>query len=234
MIVQVCNNNYTIEDKVTNLLSILVNIKSVQNSSLAFRSGCKSGVCGSCAVIINNKEQLACKTSIKNGDIVSPLKNMPIIKDLVVDNSSQEKFLKQANAQLQILNKNTVTKQDVIKIDKESNCILCSSCFSSCPVYEVNNNFLGPFALSRVFRYIEDVKELDKKSIINSVQLNGVFDCTLCGNCNIVCPAHIDIKSDIINLQNKSVQYGHSNPNLTNSFNSSLDFSSGGFNPNGF
>ena len=45
----------------------------------------------------------------------------------------------------------------------------------------------------------------------------------------MVCPSLIDIKSSIINLQNKSVQYGYSNPNLMNSFDAEF-----GFDPNGF
>jgi len=64
-------------------------------------------------------------------------------------------------------------------IDIQSNCILCHSCFSSCPVYEVNPDFLGPFALTRAFRYINDKKESDVKEHIDSIQTNGVWDCTL-------------------------------------------------------
>ncbi len=227
MNIVICEKSYTIEEKVTNLLSVLINIKETQNNSLAFRSGCKSGVCGSCAVVVNGVEKLACKTNIKDTDVISPLKNIEVIKDLVTNNSIQEKFLTKANSQLQSLNDTDICSADEQKIDRESNCILCSSCFSSCPVYEVNKDFLGPFALTRAYRYIEDKKEDDKKTIIDSLQENGVFSCTLCGNCNMVCPAGIDIKTDIMNLQNKSVQFGHTNPNLMTN-----DFSFGGFNPN--
>ena len=227
MQVNICNKTYLIEEKIDNLLSVLVHLKQTQNNSLAFKSGCKSGVCGSCAVVVNGQEKLACKTTIKNEDIVTPLKNSEVIKDLVVNSSYQSKFLKKALAQLQNLSEESVTIEDEKKIDKESNCLLCNSCFSSCPVYEVNKNFLGPFALTRAFRYVEDKKEENKKTIVDAIQENGVWDCTLCGNCNMVCPSLIDIKSDIMNLQNKSVQYGHSNPN----FQASPSF---GFNPNGF
>ncbi len=233
MKITICKNDYNIEKKVDNLLSVLVHVKSTTNNSLAFRSGCKSGICGSCAVTVNGVEKLACKTIIKDGDIVEPLKNSDVVKDLVVDISNQEKLLKKANAQLQKASEDINTVQDILKIDKESNCILCSSCYSSCPVYEVNKEFTGPFALVRAYRYIEDKKEADKKSIIDSIVDNGVFSCTLCGNCNMVCPSFIDIKTDIMNLQNKSVQYGHSNPNLMGGFDfqGNQDF---GFNPNGF
>ena len=228
MKVNICDKSYTIEEKVDNLLEILIHIKQTTNNSLAFKSGCRSAVCGSCAVVVNGMEKLACKTTIKDDDTVEPLRNLPIIKDLIVDNSNQPKFLKITHAQLQKLSSETISNEDIEKIDKESNCILCNSCYSSCPVYEVNDKFLSPFALSRAYRYIEDKKESDVKTIVDSIQQDGVFSCTLCGNCNIVCPAKIDIKGNIMKLQNKSVQLGHTNPNFA-TFDTGVDF---GFNPN--
>ena len=226
--------DYEIESKVDNLLSALFLIKAHKNSSLAFRSGCKSGVCGSCAVRVNGIERLACKTTIKDGDKIEPLKNFGKIKDLIVDLGSVDQYLISSKANLSLKSNEPITKADEKSIDVESNCILCGSCYSSCPVYEVNKEFLGPFALTRVFRYINDKKESQIKEKIDTIQSNGVWDCTLCGNCNMVCPQHIDIKNDIMSLRNRSVQNGYSDPNMMNfntGFDSNLDF---GFNPNGF
>ena len=235
MKLNICDKIYNLDQKlskVDNLLSALIQLKAVQNNSLAFRSGCRSGVCGSCAVRVNGVEKLACKTKINDGDDIQPLKNSRIIKDLVVDLSNQERFLSTAKAFLSEKNQETVTSQDEKKIDRESNCILCSSCLSSCPVYEVNENFTGPFALTRAYRYVNDKKESDQKTKIDAVQDNGIWDCTLCGNCNMVCPAHIDIKNDILQLRNKSAQFGYTDPNMAN-FNMGFD-QDFGFNPNGF
>ncbi|MEA2049838.1 MAG: 2Fe-2S iron-sulfur cluster-binding protein [Campylobacterota bacterium] len=235
MKISICKTEYQIENKVNNLLNILLDIKATQNSSLAFRSGCKSGVCGSCAVSVNGVERLACKTIIDENDTIEPLKNSVVLKDLVVDISNQNRYLYESKAFLEDKNNNKITKEDEKKIDIESNCILCSSCFSSCPVYEVNPDFLGPFALTRVYRYINDKKENTITNKINTIQNNGIWDCTLCGNCNMVCPQQIDIKNDIIQLRNKSVQLGHKNPTFESfdsmSFVGNDDF---GFNPNGF
>ena len=232
--ITICEKDYEVETKVDNLLSILLSIKKVQNSSLSFRSGCRSGVCGSCAVVVNGVEKLACKTNIKDKDIVTPLKNSRVIKDLIVDLSNQDKFLINSKAYLENKSDLSISIEDEKKIDVSTNCILCNSCFSSCPVYEVNEDFLGPFALARVYRYVNDKKESDIKSKIDTVQFNGIWDCTLCGNCSMVCPAQIDIKNDIMQLRNKSAQLGYNDPNMTISnsgFDTNLDF---GFNPNGF
>jgi len=233
--ITICDKKYSIESRVDNLLVILNHIKTTQNSSLAYRSGCRSGVCGSCAVTVNGIEKLACKAHVKDGDRINPLKNSNVIKDLVVDISAQERFLKESKANLDTKSSEIITSKDEKSIDVESNCILCNSCFSSCPVYEVNPDFIGPFALTRNYRYVNDKKESNIKEKIDVVQKNGIWDCTLCGNCNMVCPAHIDIKGDIMKLRNKSAQFGYNDPNFQDNFNTSfdtnLDF---GFNPNGF
>ena len=232
MKITVCDKKYSIEDKVNNILEALTYIKKVTNQSLAFRSGCRSGVCGSCAIRVNGVERLACKTAIKDDDIIEPLKNSEIIKDLVVNLDLQEKFLKNSKAYLEEKSDEVINSFDEKNIDVESNCILCNSCFSSCPVYEVDSEFKGPFALTRVFRYVNDKKESNKKNKIDAIQENGIWSCTLCGNCNMVCPVGIDIKGDIMKLRNLSAQFGYNDPNFSN-FDSgfSTDF---GFNPNGF
>jgi len=234
MQIEICGILYTLEDKnITsqNLLSTLFEIKRTTNRSLSFRSGCKSGVCGSCAVVVNGIERLACKTTIKDNDIVIPLRNSVIVKDLIVNKNNQDISLIIAKAYLQQKSNNPITTKDEKMIDIESNCILCNSCFSSCPVYTVNPNFIAPFALMRNYRYVNDIKEDDIKSKLEAVQTNGIWDCTLCGNCNMVCPSIIDIKGDIEKLRNKSAQFGYNNPNMNMGFNTNLDF---GFNPNGF
>ena len=50
----------------------------------------------------------------------------------------------------------------------QSNCILCNSCYSSCPVFTTNNNFLGPFVLTKVFRFINDKSENSQNNKFNN------------------------------------------------------------------
>ena len=218
----------------TNLLKALIEIKEEIDSSLSFRCGCKSGVCGSCAVKVNGVERLACKVFIKDDDLIEPLKNIEVIKDLIV-NVSHETLL--INKTKSYINKNSdkeIKQENIEKIDLQSNCILCNSCFSSCPVYDIKGDFIGPFALSRALRYVNDEKLESNDEIISSIQTDGIWDCTLCSACTLVCPQGIDPKADIMQLQNISVQKGYTNPNFQNfSFDFNDDFG-GGFNPNGF
>lgn len=226
-------NEYEVKN--ANLLQSLIEIKKEMDSSLTFRCGCKSGVCGSCAVKVNGIEKLACKTNIKDNDLIEAMNNTNIIKDLVVDVSHETLLIKKLNLTINTNIQSTEISQENIKnIDLQSNCILCNSCHSSCPVYEVNKEFLGPFTLTRAIRYVNDKKLVNKATIVDSIQTNGIWDCTLCSACTLVCPQGIDPKADIMQLQNISVQNGYSNPYTQN-----LDFNSfrddfGGFNPNGF
>lgn len=226
-------NEYKVKN--TNFLQALIEIKKEIDSTLAFRCGCKSGVCGSCAVKVNGIEKLACKTNVNDNDLIEPMNNTNIIKDLVVDVSHETLLIKKLNLTINSNIQSTEISQENIKnIDLQSNCILCNSCHSSCPVYEVNKEFLGPFALTRALRYANDKKLVNKATILDSIQTNGIWDCTLCSACTLVCPQSIDPKADIMQLQNISVQNGYSNPYTQN-----LDFNSfgddfGGFNPNGF
>ena len=226
-------SEYTINK--SNLLQSLIEIKTKNDNSLAFRCGCKSGVCGSCAVRVNGVEKLACKTIINENDLIEPIKNSHIIKDLVVDVSHETFLIAKMGLSIDTDNDiNKVAQEDVKKIDLQSNCILCNSCYSSCPVYELNKEFLGPFALTRAIRYVNDKKLVNKATIVDSIQSNGIWDCTLCSACTLVCPQGIDPKADIMQLQNISVQNGYLNPYTQNLDFNSFEVDFGGFNPNGF
>src|SRR2546423_15191926 len=55
---------------------------------LAFRFSCRVGMCGSCAMVVNGREQLTCSTLVKNIGIelrIEPLRNLPVTRDLAVD-----------------------------------------------------------------------------------------------------------------------------------------------------
>ncbi|MBY0540198.1 MAG: 4Fe-4S dicluster domain-containing protein [Campylobacterales bacterium] len=220
----------------TNLLQALIEIKKERDSTLTFRCGCKSGVCGSCAVRVNGIEKLACKTNLNENDLIEPIKNSNIIKDLVVDVSHETLLISKMDLSIDgNMESIQISQEDVKNIDLQSNCILCNSCYSSCPVYDVNKEFLGPFALTRALRYVNDTKNTNNLTIIDSIQTNGIWDCTLCSACTLVCPQNIDPKADIVKLQNISVQKGYSNPYTQNfDFNDNFSDDFGGFNPNGF
>ena len=207
---------YELKDTDTTLLKILDEIKENMDNTLTYNSGCKSSVCGSCAMRVNSKEVLACSHKIKDGDVVEPLKNLEVIRDLVVDMDKAYAFNKKAKTWQSKQHFGVMlTHEDEKANEVQSDCILCASCFSACPVYAVNGEFLGPFSLTRVWRYVSDKREDDEKSKIDNIQTNGVWDCTLCNECSLVCPQGISSKADIEKLRMKSAQYGYMDPNFS-------------------
>lgn len=206
---------YEVALQTPTLLELLKAIKTQQDSSLTFSSGCRSSVCGSCAVRVNDKEVLACSYKVEEGDRVEPLKNMPILRDLVVDMQKAYSFNAEAKAWLE---KNSIAKnlsQADEKINElQSDCILCASCYSACPVYTLNAEFKGPFALTRTWKYVGDKREESAKEKVDAIQSNGIWDCTLCNECTLVCPQDISSKADIEKLRMKSAEYGFMDPSF--------------------
>ncbi len=208
---------YEVDMQGATLLAVLNEIKTKQDSSLTYASGCRSSVCGSCSMRVNSKEVLACGYKIKDGDLVEPLKNTPVIRDLVVDMDKALSFNAKAKAWQSSLSKNiALTQADEKRNEIQSDCILCGSCYSACPVYAVNEEFLGPFALTRVWKYVSDSRENTPENKIDTIQTNGVWDCTLCNECTLVCPQNISSKADIEKLRSKSAMAGYNDPNFGN------------------
>ena len=212
------------ELKGATLLETLNYIKTKIDPTLTYSSGCRSSVCGSCAVRVNEKEVLACSYKVQEGDVIEPLKNVEVIRDLVVNMDKAYEFNAKSKAWI---NKSAstpdVTQENEKLNEVQSDCILCASCYSACPVYAVNPEFKGPFSLTRVYKYVSDVRDLDAKEKIDVIQTNGIWDCTLCNECTMVCPQDISSKADIEKLRMKSTQYGYMDPNF-GSFGGGLDF----------
>ena len=72
------------------VLDALNNIQNKIDPSLTFRRSCREGICGSCAMNIDDYNNIACLTKIpleKNSAAmtITPLPHMFVIKDLVMD-----------------------------------------------------------------------------------------------------------------------------------------------------
>ncbi len=153
------------------LLDALMQIKRFQDGSLGFRKSCAHGVCGSDAMRINGKDGLACKTLIKevaekDGDLVTvePLRYMEVQRDLIVDQS--EFFEKYRSIKPFLINEEPLEEKERIQSQEErmqfddtTNCILCASCYSACPVLEERPDFIGPAAIAQAFRFNADSRD---------------------------------------------------------------------------
>lgn len=215
---------YNVDLENVTLLTALNHIKTKMDPTLTYSHSCRSGVCGSCAVRVNGREQLMCEYKPSDGDVIEPIRNVEVIRDLVTESDCMEKFNKAAKAWSEESGSEDVSEEAMHRIEVQSDCILCTSCYSACPVYAVNPEFIGPFALTRVWRYVNDPRETKSSEKIASIQTNGIWDCTLCGECVPVCPQEIAPKQDIMMLRTKSSMMGYSDPNAAMAFGGGLDF----------
>src|ERR671919_2373917 len=71
------------------VLDALNHIKDELDGSLSYRWSCRMGVCGSCGMMVNGEPRLTCATFLKDfyprPITVEPLRNFPVIRDLVTD-----------------------------------------------------------------------------------------------------------------------------------------------------
>src|SRR5437762_8795356 len=78
------------KESATTMLDVLLRLQREQDPTIAFRFACRVNMCGSCGMVINGRERLACKTNVadipRGSEItLRPMNHLPVIKDLVVD-----------------------------------------------------------------------------------------------------------------------------------------------------
>lgn len=202
---------YTVEvNPNERLLDALMQVKRFQDGSLGFRKSCAHGVCGSDAMHINGKDSLACKTLIKDvaekdGDTitVTPLRYLPVQRDLIVDQSAF--FDKYRAIKPFLINDDPVPEKERIQsqdermqFDDTTNCILCASCYSACPILGNNSAFLGPAAISQAYRFLADTRDKGFEARLTALNdPDGVWPCQNHFKCTQACPRSILITKRI-------------------------------------
>ena len=234
-----------LDEKLT-ILEVIEYIKNHIDPTLTYRAFCKSAICGSCAMLVNGQSKLTCKMNAIDNLIdgvleIAPLKNFEIIKDLVVN---QDKGFDKLKLTIPYLQPKTPPKDSEFLInpneeasyDKQSECILCMACFSDCPAVESDKNYFGPFAFSKMLRFVNDSRDTLTTQRIDKTIQGNIFSCVECQACIIACPKGLAPQFDIKTLQTKAQAQGHQNPNLQSfgNFSGGFDMDFGGFNPNGF
>lgn len=187
------------------VLEALHAIKNEQDHALAWRSSCRMGICGSCAMYINRLPQLACQTQVLHlgTDIVeiAPLPNFSNIRDLVPD--LDPLFEKHAEV-LPYLHAQETNRPDSLveflqtpeqreAYGQFTICIKCGICMAACPTVATDQAFLGPQPLAQAFRYITDSRDtgfLQRLGVLDTT--HGPFNCHLAGACTDACPKGVD------------------------------------------
>jgi len=172
-----------------------------EDSTLTYRRSCREGVCGSDGMNINGKNWLACIKPIaeaigtSNTLIIKPLPGMPVIRDLVVDQTLFFEHYQQIKPW--VINNDPAPAIERLQSPEERKlldglyeCILCACCTSQCPSWWWNpTKYLGPSALLQSLRFVSDSRDQARAERLKALEDPfSLFRCRGIGNCTWVCP----------------------------------------------
>ncbi len=185
------------------VLDALTYIKDELDPSLTFRWSCHMAVCGSCGMQVDNKPTLSCKAFVRDyGEKirVEPLANFPIERDLVICQDDFMEKLQRGRPWIIPEQKREVedgphvqTPMQLDDIKAHTMCINCLLCYAACPVYALEKDFMGPAALTLMYRYNTDSRDggWDERREVFAGH-GGVWECSFVGACSDVCPKHVE------------------------------------------
>ncbi len=201
-----------------------------QDRSLTFRRACHHGSCGSCALRINGVEKLPCITRVTdvwdghNTLRLEPLRNFPIVSDLVVEVSG---FFQQMSASdlsctceaepclpvtvedsSPVLPPQSVEPpENLPRFRRFENCIECGICISACPTMAADDKFFGPAGLAALCCQWQKTDEPNEKEHLLALANgeHGVWRCHSAFECMEVCPQAVDPAGKIMALRHALV-----------------------------
>ena len=186
------------------VLDVVTYIQRALDPTLAYRFACRVGMCGSCAMMVNGVPRWTCRTHVdkvagKGTLELAPLKNLPVIRDLVSD--MREFFDKWARAKGEFRGRST-REDDFAKVRPDSaprkqadagiECIGCAVCYAACDVVAWNPQYLGPAALNRAWTLVQDERDRDTTERLRAVAGDaGCHACHTHVSCTERCPKHL-------------------------------------------
>ncbi len=212
---------YTLQETPGMTLFIaLSKIRQEMDPDLAFDFVCRAGICGSCAMVVNGKPTLACRTLIANypdGKLqLMPMPAFELIKDLSVNTG---KWMDNMSNRVESWIVDNEKEIDITKIEEKmepkiaeeifelDRCIECGICVASCGTALMRPNFVGAVGLNRVARFQMDPR--DKRTDEDFYDLvgddDGIFGCMSLLACEDHCPKNLPLQNKIAYMRRKLV-----------------------------
>ena len=186
------------------VLDGLNHVKDQVDGTLSYRWSCRMGICGSCGMLVNGEPKLTCATFLSDyapGPVrVEPLRNFPVIRDLVVELGDFMSKLTRVKPwivrQVEKPLSDGEYRQTPDELDEYkpfSMCINCMLCYAACPIYGLDPKFIGPAAIALAQRYNLDNRDQgasERMAVLSEHE--GIWGCTFVGECTKVCPKNVD------------------------------------------
>ena len=214
---------FTLEEADGMTLFIALNeIREKQDASLQFDFVCRAGICGSCAMLINGKPSLACRTltkSLETEFTLAPLPFFELIGDLSVNTG---KWMRDMSERIESWLHMQDADPDLCRLEERmepeladriyelGRCIECGCCVAACGTARMREDFVGAVALNRVARFRLDPR--DTRTDADFYELigndDGVFGCMSLLACHDLCPKDLPLATQIAYMRRKMVSMG--------------------------
>ncbi|MFB6198558.1 MAG: succinate dehydrogenase/fumarate reductase iron-sulfur subunit [Halobacteriaceae archaeon] len=201
------------------VLDALIYARDEYDQSLTFRHSCRQAVCGSDVMFINGQQKLCCKTQLTDLDEpvrIEPLPHQEVVKDLVVDMGhfydqmeTVDPYFKSNEDPPGDLEERRQSPANREQIKMASRCIWCGACMSSCNIAAGDNQYLGPAAINKAYRFYMDEREsedIKEERLHTFAEAHGVWRCQTQFSCTEVCPKDIPLTEHIQALKRESVK----------------------------
>ena len=204
------------------LFIALSEIRDKLDPSLQFDFVCRAGICGSCAMVINGRPGLACRTLTKQVGpeiTLAPLPFFELIGDLSVETGKWMRGMSERLATWVHLKqrRSTCTRIEermepelAEKIYELDRCIECGCCVAACGTARMREDFVGAVGINKIARFRLDPR--DNRTDADYYELigddGGVFGCMSLLACHDVCPKELPLQTQIAFLRRKMVVAG--------------------------
>ncbi len=214
---------YDLEEAPSMTLFIALNeIRAKQDPSLKFDFVCRAGICGSCAMVINGRPALACRTLTKNlpAEItLAPLPVFELIGDLSVNTGKWMRAMSERlhtwvhmkRQEVELTQVEETMDPDLAeKLYELDRCIECGCCVAACGTARMRADFVGAVGINKIGRFRLDPR--DQRSDDDFYELigddSGVFGCMSLLGCHEVCPKQLPLQTQIAFVRRKLMQQG--------------------------
>lgn len=211
-------DTFTVEEADTMTLFIALNeIRENQDPTLQFDFVCRAGICGSCAMLINGRPTLACRTLTKDLPAtinLAPLPGFELIGDLSVNTG---KWMRGMSERLQTWIHNNEGDPDLRKMEEKmepeladkiyelERCIECGCCIAACGTAQMRPEFVGAVGINQLARFRLDPR--DDRSDADFYEVlgdeTGVFGCMTLLGCDDMCPKELPLAQQIAYMRRK-------------------------------
>jgi succinate dehydrogenase / fumarate reductase iron-sulfur subunit len=185
--------------------------------SLTYRHACHHSTCGACGMLVNGTEKLTCITPIRsvthNGGTlkIEPLRNFPVLSDLVVDMSQFYLAIESTGMnQVAALKDACLPYEGKIRPSQSGyerlvDCLECGMCVSACPGALTSSSYLGPAMMAAAHHTNQTKEDFHLLDLVDNQ--NGLWRCHSAFECSAVCPSNVDPAWRIMDLRRKVTAY---------------------------